>query len=190
MLLIFTRLDASRYVSRITRADGVAFMVNGVGHMFQIPHDLAHFAVESALQLPNGFWGSVAAEAVLPSMTHIGGRRKPRAEERSSVVLKTNAAHLGEAEVLVRIFNTACEKKQSDSELRRLLADRRMSPEHSIHQISDAQVAAVRAAWAEINEKWRHLQIGGELRLSWPERGEQELCSKIRMLKRLGFFPA
>jgi len=66
MLLVFTRLDERRYVSRITRSDGVSFLINGVGYMFQIPHDLAHFVIEDALQLSNGFWGSVAAGAVLP----------------------------------------------------------------------------------------------------------------------------
>ena len=98
----------------------MSFLVNGAGHMFQIPHDLAHFAIESALQLSNGFWGSVAAGAVLPNMTHIAGRRKPRAGERSTAVLKTNAAHLNEAEVLVRIFNTAFENKQRDGELKEI----------------------------------------------------------------------
>jgi hypothetical protein len=32
----------------ITRDDGVCFHVTGVGHMFAIPHDLAHLAVEAA----------------------------------------------------------------------------------------------------------------------------------------------
>jgi hypothetical protein len=175
MLLVVTRLDERRYVSRITRHDGVSFLVKGGGHMFQIPHDLAHFAIESALQLSDGFWGSVAAGAVLPNMTLITGRRKPRAGERSAAVLKTNAAHLSEAEVLVRIFNTAFEHKQSDGELRKLLADRRMPPENSIHQISDDQIAAVRAAWFEVEGKWRNLRVGDELQLNWVERDELQL---------------
>jgi hypothetical protein len=173
MLLIFTRLDERRYVGRIIRHDGVSFLVNGAGHMFQIPHDLAHFAVECALRLSIGFWGSLAAGAVLPNMTHIAGRRKPRARERSTAMLKTNAAHLSEAEVLVRIFNTAFENKQSDGELRKLLAERRMPPENSIHHISDDQIAAVRAAWFEVEGKWRNLRVGDELQLNWPERRDQ-----------------
>lgn len=173
MRLVFTRLDERHYLSRVTRQDGVIFEVKGIGHMFQIPHDLAHFAVENALGLSNGFWGSVAAGAILPSMRHLGGRRKPRAEERSIAVLKTNAACLNEAEVLVRIFNTACQEKQPDPELRRFLADRRVPPEHSMQQISPAQIAAVRAAWVEIEERWKHLQVGGDLHLNWPEREER-----------------
>ena len=183
MLLVVTRLDERRYVSRITRHDGVSFLVKGTGHMFQLPHDLAHFAIESALQLSNGFWGSVAAGAVLPNMTHITGRRKPRAGERSTAVLKTNAAHLSEAEVLVRIFNAAFEHKQSDGELRKLLADRRMPPENSIHQISDEQIAAVRAAWFVVEGKWRNLRVGDELQLNWPEGDQRRQRGRSRSMR-------
>lgn len=55
MDLLFTRLDERRYESVITRRDGVCFRVNGVGHMFAIPHDLAHLAIEDALRLRHGF---------------------------------------------------------------------------------------------------------------------------------------
>lgn len=183
MLLIVTRIDERRYVSRVTRHDGVSFLVKGGGHMFQIPHDLAHFAVESALQLSNGFWGSIAAGAVMPNMTHIAGRRKPRAGERSIAVLKTNAAHLGEAEVLVRIFNTAFEDKQSDGTLKKLLADRRMPPENAIHQVSDDKIATVRAAWFEVESKWRNLRVGDELHLNWPERNQRRQHPRLRSMR-------
>ena len=44
----------------------------------------------------------------------------------------------------MRIFNRAFEDKQSDVELRKLLAGRRMPLEHSVHQISRDQITAVR----------------------------------------------
>lgn len=168
MLVVFTRLDQRRYISRITRADGVSFLVNGVGHMFQIPHDLAHFAIESALPLANGFWGSIAAGAVFPSMTYIDGRRRPRAKERSTAVLKSDAAHLSEAEILVRLFNTAFETNQSNVELGKMLADRRLPFPSMLQKSCDNQIASARVAWLESKCQWQKLAIGSELRLNWP----------------------
>ena len=38
------RLDGDgRYETVITRDDGVSFRIQGVGHAFAIPHDLAHY---------------------------------------------------------------------------------------------------------------------------------------------------
>src|SRR5258706_10658835 len=86
------RLDGDgRYETVMTRDDGVSFRIQGVGHAFAIPHDLAHYLVEKALSIEDGFWGSVASGAVFPSMTHLAGRRKPKASERSSTLLKANA---------------------------------------------------------------------------------------------------
>jgi hypothetical protein len=113
--LTVTRLDERRYETLIRRRDGVRLRVSGVGHMFAIPHDLAHLAIEGALGLRRGFWGSVAAGAVFESMSHLGGRRKPRAAARSNDLLKVNRGHLTEAEVLVRIFNDALEKGHGPS---------------------------------------------------------------------------
>jgi hypothetical protein len=61
MDLVVHRLDQRRSATVITRRDGVSFYVAGVGLKCVIPHDLAHLAVEGALQLPPGFWGTVAA---------------------------------------------------------------------------------------------------------------------------------
>ena len=43
-------------------------------------------------------------------MSYIGGRRKPKAAERSDGLLKKNIAQLNGAEVLVRIFNDTIER--------------------------------------------------------------------------------
>jgi hypothetical protein len=110
MRIVVKRLDGDgRYETVITRDDGVSFRIQGVGYAFAIPHDLAHYLVEKALRIENGFWGSVASGAVFPSMTHFAGRRKPKASERSSTLLKANARALIETEVLVRIFNDTIE---------------------------------------------------------------------------------
>jgi hypothetical protein len=37
------------------RDDGVIYSLQGVGHNFELPHEVMHFVVESALRLPTGF---------------------------------------------------------------------------------------------------------------------------------------
>jgi hypothetical protein len=111
MRLQVKRLDNDgRYETVITRDDGVSFRVLGVAHTFAIPHDLAHYVVEKTLMIEDGFWGSIAAGAVFPTMTYLAGRRKPRAAERSSALLKANARALADAEILVCIFNGTIEQ--------------------------------------------------------------------------------
>src|SRR5437588_10063747 len=115
MQLTVTRLEEGRYETVVVRDDGVSYRVKGVAHMFAIPHDLAHFLVEQTLRLRHGFFGNVADGAVFKSMTHVEGRRKPKAAERSAALLKQNAAALNEAEVLVRIFNDTIEQGHAAS---------------------------------------------------------------------------
>jgi hypothetical protein len=97
MKLTLTRYDDGRYVTVITRDDGVSYRLKGVAHMFAIPHDPAHFLVEKTLHLDRGFWGNVAGGAVFK--TKELSRRPQEAEGGRAVetLLKINAAPLNEA---------------------------------------------------------------------------------------------
>jgi hypothetical protein len=169
MQLAVKRLGERKYETRITRSDGVVFHVLGVGHMFEIPHDLAHYAIEKALGLRYGFWGSVADGAVFPTMTYVSGRKRPKAEETSRAVLKKNAAHLTEAESLVRIFDAAMEKGLSLHELKMRLNQRWAPPELPKREFGEDDISKVRAAWLDVQAQWKHLPIGEELTVIWPD---------------------
>lgn len=172
MLLRLKRLDERRYETEITRADGVTYLVKGVGHMGMIPHDLAHFVVERGLGITQGFWGSVAAGAVFGSQTHMGGRRRPQAAQRSSEVLKANQKVLTETEILVGLFNDAfADGLGGDSpELRdRLRRYTWTPPGHQPRQITEAQIAAVCTGWEAMHRSWNALRIGDTLEFEWPE---------------------
>jgi hypothetical protein len=174
VLLQLTRLDERRYETLITRSDGVKYLVKGVGHMAAIPHDLAHFAVERGLGTRRGFWGSVADGAVFGSLTHVSGRHRPRAAERSKRVLRENKHELTETEILVGLFNQAMEDGlgPESPELRaRLQRYIWTPPGHAPRRFSDGEVAAVCAGWNEMLERWRKLPVGGTLDLVWPEAG-------------------
>ncbi len=164
------RLDgAGMYETVITRDDGVSYRIQGVGHAFAIPHDLAHYLVEKALSIEDGFWGSVASGAVFPSMTHLAGRRKPKASERSSTLLKANARALNEAEVLVRIFNDTIEQghRENSTVLAGRLREGLASPRTKLRSISPRDIAAVYSAYKRLQQGWRTLPIGGTLTRQW-----------------------
>jgi hypothetical protein len=169
MDLTVTRLDERRYETVIRRGDGVRFHVKGIGHMFAIPHDLAHLAIEQALGLRHGFWGSVADGAVFESMTYLGGRRKPHAAERSRELLRANRDSLGEAEILVRIINDALEEGHGAGSpvLRARIDGRWTAPGHPPRAFTDDEIAAACAAWERMLARWNQLPVGGRLELEW-----------------------
>jgi len=169
MKLTVTRFDQGKYETVITRDDGVSYSLKGVAHRFAIPHDLAHFLVEKTLRLHQGFWANVAGGAVFKTMSYLGGRRKPKAAERSEQLLKDNAAALNEAEVLVRIFNDTIEQGHAETSplLRERLQRRLARPGLQFRHFSDAEIGEVYAACADMLAKWKKLPVGGKMELKW-----------------------
>jgi hypothetical protein len=173
MKLSITRLDRDgRYETLVTRDDGVTFRLHGVAHAFAIPHDLAHYVVEMVLGLDGGFWASIADGAVFPSMTHVGGRRKPKAAERSKTILKANARPLSEAEVLVGIFTDTIEEGHGETSPAlhgrlKELKGRWIPPGQHPRDIPPARIAEVFAAYRDMLARWKSVPVGGTLDLSW-----------------------
>lgn len=170
MRLQVKRLDSDgRYETVITRNDGVSFRVLGVAHTRAIPHDLAHYVVEKALKIEDGFWGSIAAGAVFPTMTYLGGRRRPQATERSRTLLKANARALVDAEIVVCIFNGTIEQGHSENSavLAGRLRDRLPRPGKKLRPISPSDIAEVYSAYKVLRQDWERVPIGGTLVRQW-----------------------
>lgn len=171
MKLIAKRLDSRRYETRIIRSDGVSYLVKGVGHMGSIPHDLAHFVVETGLQIRQGFWGSVADGALFSSLTYLEGRRKPHSSRRSTEVLKANKGIMTEVEILVGLFDTAFSQGLApDSEtLKKRLRDYTWTrPGGQPRSFSEGDIRAVVEGWKEMHTAWNALEVGEEMELIWP----------------------
>ena len=103
------RVDVEKTRERPTiiavRDDGVTLRVRAPDRKFSPPHDLIHLIVEKGMRLQRGlFWGSIAAGAKFASVEVIDGRQKPGANERSAQVVKANASHRSEAEMIVGPF--------------------------------------------------------------------------------------
>lgn len=65
--IAFRRIDDSRHVLEVTRADGATESVECETRSYLV-HDLLHYAVESEAGLSGGFWGSLAAGKTLTQM--------------------------------------------------------------------------------------------------------------------------
>jgi hypothetical protein len=102
-------------------------------------------------------------------MIHAGGRRKPKAAERSKEVLRVNARPLNEAEVLVRIFSDTIEQGHEESSpvLRSRLKERLSSPGRQPGEISKSEISEVFAAYRSILSKWQNLPTGDSIDLFW-----------------------
>lgn len=170
MQVTFVRSDHDgRYVTRIQRGDGVRFSIKGVGHNFELPHDLAHFAIEQALGIRTGFWGTVAGGGVFPSMTYDGGRRKPKAEERSKAILKANARKLIEAEVAVSVFSDTIAQGHPGTSpvLRQRLRERLPMLERDI---TATGIVETYSGYRRALAAWTALRVGEGMHLIWSGR--------------------
>lgn len=75
MRITFQRMADRRSVETVVeRDDGVVFAMRGAGGGADLPHDLVHAVVETALPLADGIWGCVADGVVWGSMRHVSGR--------------------------------------------------------------------------------------------------------------------
>jgi hypothetical protein len=165
MRVIFPRLpDGTENYALIHRDDGVTYRVRGNGQRCgpELPHDLAHFVVERALGLADGFWGSVAAGAVFTSMTHVSGRRRPHASERSKTIKRSQRDKVGYAEVMVWLVEQITD--DNDAAIRRLAATAlaTIPPPHP----EPAQIRPAVAALRDAKARWAALRPGEELELS------------------------
>jgi hypothetical protein len=133
--------------------------------MGAVPHDLAHFVVETELGLANGFWGTVAAGGVVGSMTATGGRRPFHADAKSAAVLKANQADLSDSELLVGAFTNAL-----DTGLPTLLAMLHRFQKGSAIKgvmVGDDEAVRVLERLRQMQRKWQEIPVGGEMTLVW-----------------------
>ena len=150
----------------VTRRDGVRLMVPVFGPLAPMPHDLLHYLVESELELPRGFWGTIAAGAIFEGMRVVGGRQPPHAREHSRDVMKAHHWEILFAEVVVGDLHEA---------LRGQLAPVVPLPIESPHvpsrTTSDrrALIARLLPAAEELRFRWERIPLGETLLVQWPD---------------------
>lgn len=142
MLIRLTKQSDRRHTLAVTRADGSSERVELESRSL-LRHDLAHFAVETALSLRGGFWGSVARGAPLTG-EGIEGREAALAETLA-----------GPAQTLMR-------DDAGIGDYRALLE--RVLPERA----SDEAAASIHEQVRRLRGHWRATPFGGTMEIRWP----------------------
>jgi hypothetical protein len=179
MRVVFPRLaDDAEAQAVVQRDDGVIYQVRGYRCGPELPHDLAHFVVERALGLTDGFWGSVASGAVFTSMSHVSGKRRPHAAETSKTIKRDQRGSIQYAELMVWLVEQITDgdqktgfgriSSQNDGAVRRLTA--RVLATLPPPYPEPAEIRRAVAALDEAKARWRALDPGEELALTWPRQ--------------------
>jgi hypothetical protein len=141
--IIFTKLSGQQHRVRIRRDDGTTAAIDLESRSF-LRHDLAHYAVESALAIPCGFWGSVAAGAPL-SGEGISGADAELAETLA-----------GPVQTLMR------DDRDTEAYLAVLA---RAAPALATTELA----AKIHECIRRLRGHWKATPYGGEMQLAWPE---------------------
>ncbi len=156
MRMTFRRMADRRPVETLVeRDDGVVFAMRGAGGGTDLPHDLVHAVVETALPLADGIWGCVADGVVWGSMRHVSGRRPPHSAERSEQLKRKRHEAVQRAENVADLVGRLARGEQ-------LLPDQVAASGLPAERIGTA-VDAVRDA----ARRWAALPVGERWVLEW-----------------------
>jgi hypothetical protein len=155
--MTFQRMADRRPVETLVeRDDGVVFAMRGAGGGADLPHDLVHAVVETALPLADGIWGCVADGVVWGSMRHVSGRRPPHSADRS--------------EQLKRRRHDAVQRAENVADLVGRLARGDEVPPAALTAagVPRARIEAAVVAVRDAADRWAALPVGEQWVLEWP----------------------
>jgi hypothetical protein len=156
MRMTFRRMSDRRPVETLVeRDDGVVFAMRGAGGGADLPHDLGHAVVESALPLADGVWGCVADGVVWGSMRHVAGRRPPHAAERSDRLKRERVTAVQRAEGVAHVVG-------------RLAHDEPILPDEiAASGVPRDRIEAAVGAVREASRRWTALPVGEQWVFEW-----------------------
>ena len=189
MEIAFRRTGPRRYAVEIRRSGlpDVA-MDPAPGYDPLVPHDLAHFVVESELGLRCGIFGQAALgghagtfvrEGATGEPTREASRRRRRTDRRSATLLRAGHRESAASERATYVCLHDWLARSADPARRRRAAEMAPWLEHvrstqspaERRALDEAVLARIRARFDELSARWAALPIGGALRVEWPEPG-------------------
>lgn len=177
MEITFTKTARRKYEVLVRRDDGVLLAVRSFDRPARLPHDIAHFVVESELSLQYGLWGLLAAGVILPNVTAASGRPRPRAAEQSRSLLKEagQRQHTTEAEVIVAVVQRIAEEGADDDWPKVLsrLNDAWRPRRSQRGPISHDEVRRACRRLREAEREWAGLAAGESMTVRWPARHDR-----------------
>lgn len=165
----FFKPERRFYRTVLHRPDGLVVQLDGGGYnkvggaARELPHDLAHFVVEDALELEAGLWGVLAAGGMFDHTKVLEGRRKPHADQRARAVVEAAGDRLSQAEMLTRfVCDLALEGADRDVARLKAAAGARWWRETSADQLERAC-----RALRDTSVRWRDVPVGEALVVTW-----------------------
>jgi hypothetical protein len=149
------------------RADGSSVQTT-FPHKGPIPHDAVHFYVESALQLGDAFWGTVAAGRHPEEVAEIA-KAGGHASAKRATGADPSIVRLVQAERVVECFEADLWSGGSTSPetIRDALAagcEQSLVPSL---ELSDGSIAAIQSSLKELVSRWPATPPGDRLVLEW-----------------------
>lgn len=151
---------------RITRANG-AVAETRFPKKGPFPHDLVHVVVEDALELKQGFWGTIAGgrhpEDIQALAAALGHASASKAEVPDPSIIE-----LIQAERLVECFEAEIWGGPAALEDLQSVADAAFSQSRVPRIVlTEAGVAAIRDRLARLSAEWTALPVGGKIACAW-----------------------
>ncbi|KUL23361.1 hypothetical protein ADL15_46630 [Actinoplanes awajinensis subsp. mycoplanecinus] len=165
MQVVFVHGPTGSTVVTVHRADGVSLVLPGYDRKHRVPHDLAHFATERALEMSGGVFGAIAAGGVFGNMRVVGGKPRHDAAARSKLLLDAHRETLTRAEVLAGVVHRAVEEdaaEQAHLLVRTAWRDLATEP----FPWSDDHVHEAVRTLDELSVEW---EATGTVRVIWPD---------------------
>ncbi|MEQ4206254.1 hypothetical protein [Actinopolymorpha sp. B9G3] len=185
MKVEFHRDGDTQYSVHVHRRDGVVVSLPGAGGRWQVPHDLAHFATERALDMAGGVFGSMAAGAMFERMTVVSGRQRRDPKQRSQQVLRTNtrSRSITVAETMTSLVHDAVHHGRSNDLIKRAHGLWGTVREDAFPYTVQHFQTAIRDLRA-LSEEWATTSAGSCLAVEWPDRLTTQLPAKPRPERR------
>lgn len=177
MEITFTKAAPRKYEVLLRRDDGVVLAVPSFDRPARLPHDIAHFIVESELGLQRGFWGLLAAGVIFPNMSVASGRVRPHAAERSRSLLKEAGQQPIEAEVLVSVLLGIAEEGVDEDwpEVSARLNNAWRPRRSQRGPVSQDEVRRVCRRLREVAEQWEALRVGEGMTVRWAAQHNKQM---------------
>lgn len=176
----FHRTDDRRYALRVLRAPLPPVEFQAFGYSDRLPHDLAHFIVESELRLTRGIFGFWAAGGDSGGPEHVAGesrrqasRRRRKAERRDASKLRRGARGDGDfSEVAAYVCSLEWARRANDPARS---PDAAASIENALARMPDEQrrlftrelFDRVCARMDELSARWSALDVGESMSVDW-----------------------
>ncbi|GAA4586260.1 hypothetical protein BJY16_007845 [Actinoplanes octamycinicus] len=171
MHVVFVRGPTGSIVATVHRADGVSLQLPGYDRKHKVPHDLAHYATERALEMSGGVFGAIAGGGVFSNMRVVGGKPRYDAAARSKRLLDAHRQTLTMAELLAGVVHRAVEDGSPD-QTPAMVREAWQSLGSGPFPWTDQHVEDAVRILAELTVEW---EAQGAVRVTWPDHLAAEL---------------